>query len=106
MQSPLAAASPIGATLVPLWGGVAPAMGLSRGYGVTLSLLWGRAMAMGWRSPCNDAVLPLGDSAVPILPYPCNDAVLPLGGSVVPILPYPCNDAVLPLGGSAVPSLQ
>ena len=60
MLSPLAAAFPIG-LLVPLWGGVAPfygaepwlwgdavtAMGQSREYGVALSLLWGRAVAMG-----------------------------------------------------------
>ena len=64
MLSPLAAASPIG-LLVPLWGGVAPfygaaprlwgdssvAMGQNRGYGVALSLLWGRVVAMGWRCP-------------------------------------------------------
>ena len=94
----MAAASPIG-LLVPLWGGVAPfygaaprlwgdssvAMGQNRGYGVELSLLWGRAVAMGWRCHCHDAVLPLGGCVVPILPYPCNDAVLPLGGSEVPI---------------------
>ena len=84
MLSPLAAASPIG-LLFPLWGGVAPAMGQSRGYGVALSLLWGRAMAMGWRCTCNDAVLPLWGCIAPILPYPCNNAVLPLGGSAVPI---------------------
>ena len=60
---------------------------------VLWGVLWGRmgvlgglsAVAMGWRCPCNDAVLPLGGSVVPILPYPCNDAVLPLGGSTVPI---------------------
>ena len=81
-------------------------MGCCFRYGAALPPLWGRAAAMGWRCPCNDAVLPLGGSVVPILPYPCNDAVLPLGGSAVLILPYPCNDAVPPLGGSAVPSLQ
>ena len=68
MLSPLAAASPIG-LLVPLWGGVAPfygaaprlwgdssvAMGQNRGYGVALSLLWGRAVAMGWRCHCYGA---------------------------------------------------
>ena len=83
MLSPLAAASPIG-LLVPLWGGVAPfygaaprlwgdssvAMGQNRGYGVELSLLWGRAVAMGWRCHCygaepwlwGDAVTAMGQS--------------------------------------------
>ena len=54
MQSPLAAASPIG-LLVPLWGGVAPAMGQSRGYRVALSLLWGRTVAMGSSCRCYGA---------------------------------------------------
>ena len=83
MQSPLAAASPIG-LLFPLWGGVAPFYGAEPrlwggavpigcfSYGLLLPLwgsaapLWGRAVAKGWRCPCNAAVLPLGGSAVPI----------------------------------------
>ena len=83
MLSPLAAASPIG-LLVPLWGGVAPfygaaprlwgdavtAMGQRSGYGVALSLLWGRTVAMGSSCRCygaepwlwGDAVTAMGQS--------------------------------------------
>ena len=65
-------------------------MGQSRGYGVALSLLWGRAVAMG-QSRGYGVELTLQCRSAAARGQCC---------------PHPCNDAVLPLGGSAVPSLQ
>ena len=59
-------------------------MGQSRGYRVALSLLWGRAVAMGWRCHCYGAESWLWGGAVPIGCFSYG-LLLPLWGSAAPL---------------------